>query len=111
MGNRHGKKQSKYKREFVEVRKLREAEVVLRPPQHYDRPGCCNQVFMLVEWVEKDPETSDVHGPPRTGWCMYVDSGGPPPEGSWHYHPVQFCPFCGTKLTPDMPVQKTTVVR
>jgi hypothetical protein len=71
-------------------RKLKAKEVVVRPPKEYDTPGCCNKAGMM-HWNGKY-------------WCWEIEAGGPGMTREDCQLKVFFCPFCGTKLTDDMPV-------
>lgn len=60
-------------------------------PRKYDTPGCCDKVFMTVAYTGEC-------------WATYIEAGGPGMES--YDEPVYFCPFCGTKLDDNTPVQK-----
>ncbi len=69
----------------VKIRKLNIEEVDLgRAPEDWDSPGCCEQVKDIVVWLEGK-------------WVLAVDET----ELAANY-----CLFCGTALTYDLPPRK-----
>lgn len=73
-------------------RKLKKSEIEERPSREYDTPGCCDKAHPM-HWNGK-------------AWVWEIEAGGPGMTRDDCQLRVFFCPFCGTKLTNDMPVKK-----
>jgi hypothetical protein len=61
--------------------------------------NCCKQGNEYVKWILNefywDEEGDTTYW---TGWGMMVDADCYYDGADYHYRPVKYCPFCGTKL-------------